>query len=138
MIYDKLNTSCSDLSLQFLYGHSKFAQIAFTYELEKRLRADGNTTATTVCLHPGLVSTEIFNNFPWWARIISAIPLFLFSKTPYQGAQTSLYCALAPQVKGGWFYRDCKAEKITLHEMMEENAKKLWEVSEKLVYDFLQ
>lgn len=33
----------------------------------------------------------------------------LFMKTPREGAQTSIYCAMAPTLKPGAFYADCRA-----------------------------
>jgi hypothetical protein len=66
------------------------------------------------------------------------IPLALFtrplSKSPNQGAQTTLYCALAPEVAahGGEYFSDCKVFKQSDSAIDDNVAKKLWEVSEQL------
>ncbi|XP_063500518.1 retinol dehydrogenase 11 isoform X4 [Symphalangus syndactylus] len=71
------------------YCHSKLANILFTQELARRLKGSG---VTTYSVHPGTVQSELvrhssFMRWIWW--------LFsFFIKTPQQGAQTSLHCAL--------------------------------------------
>ena len=45
------------LSILYLLGQSKLANILFTYELSKRLASNPNITVN--CLHPGVVKTEL-------------------------------------------------------------------------------
>lgn len=79
------------------YAQSKLANIAFTYELSRRL--DGTGVTATV-LHPGLVRTSLSSDDP------SALLNFLiflgrpFSKAPAEGAATSVYLASAPEADG--------------------------------------
>jgi hypothetical protein len=56
------------------------------------------------------------------------------SKSPQQGAETIIYCAVAEELQSvsGKFYFDCAERKLAEHAMDDGVAKKLWEVSEKL------
>lgn len=55
------------------YAQSKLAQLMFTKELDKRIKASGENI-TVNAVHPGVVATELFQhvawarNFPWLAR----------------------------------------------------------------------
>uniref|UniRef100_A0A9L0RMG5 NADP-retinol dehydrogenase n=1 Tax=Equus caballus TaxID=9796 RepID=A0A9L0RMG5_HORSE len=71
------------------YCHSKLANILFTRELARRLKG---SSVTTYSVHPGTVNSELVRHssvMRWMWRLFS-----FFIKTPQQGAQTSLYCAL--------------------------------------------
>ena len=61
---------------------------------------------------------------------------YVLLKTPWQGAQTTIYCAVAEELEGvsGGFYRDCKRAKLaTAVAVDDEVAEKLWSVSEEMV-----
>ena len=96
---------------------------------------------TVVCLHPGVVRTDLANTYlnAWWKRalfILFAFPIYAIAiKSPAEGAQTTIYCALQHDdglTKGG-YYKDCK-EANTLAAQVEsrEAARRLWEESEKI------
>lgn len=58
---------------------------------------------------------------------------------PFEGAQTSLYCALAPELTdakyNGLYFDDCKVKKskyTAINAENDENAQKLWDISVKL------
>ena len=63
-------------------------------------------------------------------------PIFKWvSKTPYHGAQTTLYCTLDDKIEceSGKYYSDCAvAPTLTPHAEDMVAAKKLWELSEQL------
>ena len=58
--------------------------------------------------------------------------------TPFVGAQTSLYCSLAPELMGskynGLYFDDCKVKESTFVDNAEnaDKAKNLWDVSVEL------
>ncbi len=57
-------------------------------------------------------------------------------KTPWQGAQTSIYCAVSEEMEGvsGQFLADCKIVKPSNPLAMDDNlADRLWEVSSEMV-----
>lgn len=93
-----------------LYANSKFANILFTIEMAKRLKAAGVTNVTVNCLHPGVVQTEIWRNVPFPFNLPFKLIFWLFFKTLQEGIQTILHCALSPEVEGvsGKYFRDCK------------------------------
>uniref|UniRef100_A0A8C1YP19 Retinol dehydrogenase 12, like n=2 Tax=Cyprinus carpio TaxID=7962 RepID=A0A8C1YP19_CYPCA len=88
---------------QKAYSQSKLANILFTRSLAKRLEGTG---VTAYALHPGVVQTELWRhlNKPQQAAMWLAKP---FTKTSAQGAQTSIFCAVAPELEteSGKYYR---------------------------------
>lgn len=118
------------------YANSKLANVMFTYELARRLEGTG---VTATVLHPGWVATDFaYNNLRGFLKLFS--PFYrLFQKltaiTPEEGAETMLYLATSPEVEGvtGKFF-DKSREKRAAEEADDvEKAKKLWEISEKMV-----
>jgi retinol dehydrogenase-12 len=116
------------------YGNSKLANIYFTTELQRRLKGD---KIKVFAVHPGGVRTELGNTFinssfiiRLFFKLLSPI-WWYFSKSVPQGAQTSLYCALADfdKIEGGKYYADCRVGKPTALSQSEENAKKFWDIS---------
>ena len=118
------------------YSNSKLANVMFTYELARRMEGTG---VTATVLHPGWVATDFaYNNLRGVLKLFS--PIYrLFQKltaiTPEEGAETMLYLATSPEVEGvtGKFF-DKSREKRAAEEADDvEKAKKLWEISEKMV-----
>ena len=58
-----------------------------------------------------------------------------FVKTPFHGAQTTLYCALEPSLENesGHYYSDCRKKRPSRQALIEEDQKKLWDLSEEMV-----
>jgi NAD(P)-dependent dehydrogenase (short-subunit alcohol dehydrogenase family) len=116
------------------YGQSKMANILFAKELNRRLKEQGKNIVA-VSLHPGMIMTDLNRHIPALVRY----PLYelnrLFFKTAYQGAQTTLHCALAPEVvqQGGEYFSDCAVVKPGPGARDYHDARRLWEISEKLV-----
>ena len=56
-------------------------------------------------------------------------------KTPFHGAQTTLYCALEDGIErdSGRYYSDCKEATPHRNALIKEHWKRLWEISEELV-----
>lgn len=116
------------------YEQSKLANVLFTRELAKRL---ANSGVTVNALHPGLVDTElmrhmgIFNSY--FAKVFVGPLMWPFLKTPANGAQTTLYCALEPELEKvtGQYFCDCKQAAAAPQGEDDAMAKFLWKVSEK-------
>jgi NAD(P)-dependent dehydrogenase (short-subunit alcohol dehydrogenase family) len=110
------------------YGQSKLMNVLFTYELARRLEG---VAVTANALHPGVVSTGFGHNN---GRFVSALmSLFqFFGKSPEQGAETSIYLASSPEVKGitskYWDDKQQKCSSETSHDKAAQ--KQLWEISE--------
>ncbi|XP_037944634.1 retinol dehydrogenase 13-like [Teleopsis dalmanni] len=116
------------------YSQSKLANILFTRELSKKLEGTG---VTVNALHPGVVDTELFrhmgffNNF--FARLIVKPLFWPFIKNARNGAQTTLYAALDPELEKvtGKYFSDCNLKNVAPAAEDEAVGKWLWSVSEK-------
>jgi NAD(P)-dependent dehydrogenase (short-subunit alcohol dehydrogenase family) len=112
------------------YGQSKLANVQFTYELARRLEGSG---VTVNALHPGGVNTGFGKNNAGVMKL--AMKVFgLFSLSPEQGAQTSIYLASSPEVAGvtGKYFDRCKPVASSKYSYDESAQRRLWEISEKL------
>lgn len=118
------------------YNQSKLANVLFTRSLSKRLHKTG---VTVYALHPGVVSTELgrymtlFNG--WFGKIFVKPLLWPFMKTAVAGAQTTLYCALDPELENisGKYFSDCAIKKPADQALDDNVAEWLWQTSEKWV-----
>ena len=116
------------------YSQSKLANVLFTRELARRLEGTG---VTTYVLHPGAVRTELQRHAYKWP-IVGYVFMILYPllritwKSPSQGAQTSIYCAVAEELEGisGKYHEDCAETKLIPRGEDDAVAKKLWEISE--------
>jgi NAD(P)-dependent dehydrogenase (short-subunit alcohol dehydrogenase family) len=114
------------------YGNSKLANILFTMELSSRLEGTG---VTVNALHPGFVSTGFGKNNPGllMKAIRAVVPLI--ARSPEKGAKTSIYLASSPAVADstGKYFFDSQAIPAAVQATDMITAKKLWEVSAKMV-----
>ncbi|NWW83686.1 RDH12 dehydrogenase, partial [Rhynochetos jubatus] len=122
------------------YCHSKLANVLFTRELARRLQGKSQRRAgsflhlafehlTANALHPGSVHSELVRHssvMTWLWKIFS-----FFLKTPWEGAQTSVYCAVAEELDSvtGQYFSDCQPAYVAPRGRDDETAKKLWSVS---------
>ena len=132
--FNDLNYESANYTYMKAYDRSKLANILHAKELADRL---DNTNISVYSLHPGLIITDLSNdvmNCGCFAMIFKKIAEFSL-KTTFHGAQTILYCCLEDKIEGesGKYYVGCK-EAIPSPQAQDKNsAKKLWELSEKLV-----
>ena len=62
--------------------------------------------------------------------------VYLTWKTPAQGAQTSIYCAVSEEMEGvsGQYLADCKVQRLKTADARDEQApERLWELSAQMV-----
>lgn len=101
------------------YAQSKLANVLHAQGLAQRLEGTG---VTAVSLHPGWVRTNLArNSMPLWVQNLVLRPVLglMGMIEPWEGAQTTLHCVLAPDVPdhpGAYFsqvgiYRDKSAKK---------------------------
>ena len=59
----------------------------------------------------------------------------VFGKTPVQGAQATIYCAVQEGLEknSGGSFANCKLASSSRASRNEEDAKRLWELSEELI-----
>lgn len=111
------------------YAHSKLANGLFSLELVKRLRG---TRATSNCVTPGPVKTNILRNVPSASTAHQ-------TKSPAQGAATQCYVATHPQLAkvSGEYFRDCNPAPQSEYQRDEVMAARLWAVSTQLTAKYL-
>lgn len=118
------------------YGRSKLANVLFTYELDRRLAAGRVREKVTVnALHPGFVRTNLAGDNGPLARIIMRLVYLIAGRSPERGAETSVYLASSREVEGvsGKYFVDCEPVKTDPVSHDEETAKRLWQVSARMV-----
>jgi len=113
------------------YAQSKLANILFSNELAHRLEGSG---VTSNALHPGVVATRFAAG--------TGGPVGLFFKvfrpllrSESDGAKTTVHLACGPElpIASGGYYADERPSKQSKEAGDAAIAKRLWEVSEKLV-----
>ncbi|XP_017079301.1 retinol dehydrogenase 13 [Drosophila eugracilis] len=116
------------------YSQSKLANVLFTRELAKRLEGSG---VTVNALHPGVVDTELARNWAFFqtnfVKYLLKPMIWPLLKTPKSGAQTSIYAALDPALKGvsGLYFSDCKPKDVAPAALDDKVGKFLWAETEK-------
>ena len=87
---------------------SQLGNMLHTRALNARMVKKGSRVRA-YSLHPGMVKTELVRNSPAYVVVLGSVVMFLL-KSPWEGAQTSLYLCLAPdsELKPGAYYADCK------------------------------
>lgn len=84
-----------------------------------------------------MIATELWRNMKKWGMLtkVLMIPFQYIMKTPYHGAQTTLYCAIHPDVEKdtGLYYSDCDEKIPSLNALNEKDQKRFWKISEKAV-----
>ncbi|KAE9464852.1 hypothetical protein C3L33_03236, partial [Rhododendron williamsianum] len=115
------------------YGQSKLANVLHANELSRRLKEDG-AEITANSLHPGPVTTNLFRHHSFVEGLVSKLGSYVL-KNVQQGAATTCYVALHPQVKGitGEYFADSNLAKASKHGTDVNLAKKLWDFSMNLV-----
>jgi NAD(P)-dependent dehydrogenase (short-subunit alcohol dehydrogenase family) len=130
------------------YGQSKTANILFAKQFNKLYSSEG---IQAYSLHPGGIMTNLVRYLPveeqqamgWFKEDGTLVERF---KTIEQGASTSVYTALAPELdgRGGEYLENCaisqgvNTEPNTFwgmgpHAVDMESAERLWNLSEQLV-----
>ncbi|HZP88505.1 MAG TPA: SDR family NAD(P)-dependent oxidoreductase [Burkholderiales bacterium] len=109
------------------YATSKLANVLFTRELARRLRAKGDAI-TANALHPGVISTKLLHRG------------FGAGGAPVgKGAKTSVYLALSDEVQGvtGKYFVDCRETKPSRLALDDTLAEALWQESSELLRPYL-
>ncbi|XP_044945191.1 dehydrogenase/reductase SDR family member on chromosome X isoform X1 [Mustela putorius furo] len=81
------------------YAQSKLALVLFTYHLQRLLAAQGSPVTANV-VDPGVVNTDLYRHVFWGMRLIKKLFSWWFFKTPDEGAWTSVYAAVTPDLEG--------------------------------------
>lgn len=88
---DDLNWHTRPYDTSQAYSDSKLANLLFTFELQRRLRAAGSSVRA-VAVHPGMVRTNLFGHRRVLGSIIDLIGRFAM-QDPAHGARATLFAA---------------------------------------------
>ncbi|MBW2445504.1 MAG: SDR family NAD(P)-dependent oxidoreductase [Deltaproteobacteria bacterium] len=144
--FDDIHFEHRDYDKWVAYGQSKSANVLFSCELDRRLKDRG---VRSFALHPGVIMTEL-------ARHLTPADIQeLMANSPGDGglefkpveagAATSVYAATARELegRGGLYLEDCHVGELVEdeasssgykpHAVDVEAARRLWEVSERLL-----
>jgi NAD(P)-dependent dehydrogenase (short-subunit alcohol dehydrogenase family) len=127
------------------YGKSKLANLLFTRELDRRLRASG-ATVKALAAHPGYSSTNLGVAGPAMSgsvasRWMMSLGDSLFAQSAAMGALPTLYAATVADLQGGEFigsggFRQMRGypRRVTCSAAArnDESAARLWALSESL------
>jgi NAD(P)-dependent dehydrogenase (short-subunit alcohol dehydrogenase family) len=124
------------------YGQSKLANLLFTFELDRRLRARG-LPVVAVAAHPGYSATNLGNAGPRmegsaFMERVMAIGNAVFAQSAQKGAWPTVYAAAAEGVAGGDYvgpsvmetWGDPKKVGSSAASLVEADQARLWQVSE--------
>lgn len=127
------------------YSQTKLANLLFTLELERRLRA-ADAAAMAVACHPGWAATNLQAAGPRMEgsrskELIMKLANSLLSQSAERGSWPTAYAAAGDGVAGGGYYGPVGiaefrgpvgAARFPARALDEETARRLWEVSNEL------
>jgi len=136
LFLDDLNFSQRRYCPYGAYCQSKLANILFAEALQEKIKAS-SSDIMSLSLHPGTVLTNMWRQSG--DMVLGAVADYITSKTPDQGASTSVYCCLADanHFKGGDYVVDCKPSLPSVIAIDEGAHLRhgLWETTEKMIHD---
>jgi NAD(P)-dependent dehydrogenase (short-subunit alcohol dehydrogenase family) len=125
------------------YAQSKLADLIFSLELQRRLKAVGSPILSAAA-HPGYAVTNLqADHLPLGMKILITTMKPFLSQDAAHGALPTLYAAVAPEaVAGGYYGPDGIAElkgyptsvRVPKSALDETVAKRLWVESERLTH----
>jgi NAD(P)-dependent dehydrogenase (short-subunit alcohol dehydrogenase family) len=138
--FDDLTGARSYSPTEF-YSQSKFANVLFGLELDRRLRASGSEVRS-ILAHPGYSATNLQSSGPTGLlNLLMKISNPIMAQHVSMGALDQLYAATDPNAEGGQFIGPDRLAENRGHPKVvqpvgsakdPETARRLWEVSEEL------
>ncbi|XP_027530580.1 dehydrogenase/reductase SDR family member on chromosome X isoform X1 [Neopelma chrysocephalum] len=128
-----LQSRCS-YSPHGAYAQSKLALVLFTYRLQHLLTANGSHVTANV-VDPGVVNTELYKHVFWVVKVVKWMTAWLCFKTPEEGASTTIYAAVSPEMEGAggcYLYNEERTKSADIA-YDEELQRRLWTESCKMV-----
>lgn len=137
--FDDLNWERRRYSRSGGYARSKLANLMFSFELERRLRASGSAVSA-IAAHPGYAATDVGSNTGTWFDPLFAFGKRILQRTPAQGAESVVRAATGPGLRGGYIgpdgflglYGSPHPSGSSARARDPEAARRLWELSEHL------
>ncbi|KAF9920430.1 hypothetical protein FBU30_009760 [Linnemannia zychae] len=122
--YSRLRTSSGYSRLGY-YAHSKLANMLFVKALKRRLDQAGSKV-TVNAAHPGTCRTDLFKTNA--IMDIAKSPMGALFRTPEEGAMTSIFLALAPELESisGEYFFDQAPRMPSAIALDEQAQEELW------------
>lgn len=116
------------------YAQSKLALVLFTYYLQHLLTVEGSYV-TANAVDPGVVNTDLYKHVWYPGRLVKWMTGWLLLKTAEEGAATSIYTTVSPDLEGigGCYLYNGERTKSADVSYDIELQKKLWTESCKMV-----
>ncbi|WVZ14123.1 hypothetical protein V8G54_011689 [Vigna mungo] len=123
--FDKINDESGYNSFS-AYGQSKLANVLHANELARRLKEEG-TEVTANSVSPGPIATSLFRHHSLIDVFVGLLGKYVM-KNIQQGAATTCYVALHPQIKGlsGRYFADSNLAEASSQAVDPELARKLY------------
>lgn len=138
---DLMFEKCRKFKPMRAYGQSKLANLLFTYELQRFFEAN-NIDCIAVAAHPGGSNTRLANHFETNKFMVAVSKIARGAMQPAaKGALPQIRASVDANVKGGDYFGPSGIGELFGYPVLvksnaashnEENARKLWAVSEKL------
>jgi len=109
------------------YANSKLMVVVNTLALANKLQG---TNVTVNCVHPGVVGTDVFRDYPtWFSKLLN-----LFISKPDVGAQPSVFLATSPEVAKttGKYYSKMTPTPVTETANSEAAENQVWAFCKKI------
>lgn len=123
------------------YGRTKLANLLFTFELQ-RFFEKNDMDAMAIAAHPGVSATNLdrYLRNKWWFKFLYPLAKS-FAQHPSMGALPQIRACTDPRVAGNDYFgpdgfREMKGYPVRVdsnaRSRNEKDAKKLWEISERI------
>lgn len=118
------------------YAQSKLMNVMFALALARRLRGGG---VTSNALHPGVVGSGFWDHGNALTRPVFALVKRFVGVSPEAGARTTLYLAVAPELRGvsGRYYEEMRERRANPLAHDEAAQDRLWRETERLLRPWL-
>jgi NAD(P)-dependent dehydrogenase (short-subunit alcohol dehydrogenase family) len=117
------------------YGYYKLLLTTFSFELSRRVQANGHGPISVFALCPGPVNSGIAREAPALFQPLMKLVFAMFFKSPRKAAEPVIYLTVSKDLEGKPYDYLFKMSRKKIDEKAadDENGKKLWDLSEELV-----
>jgi len=117
------------------YGYYKLLLTTFSFELSRRLQANGRGPVSVFALCPGPVNSGIAREAPALFQPMMKLVFAIFFKSPRKAAEPVVYLAVSKDLEGKPFDYLFKMSRKEIDEKAsnDENGQRLWRLSEELI-----
>jgi len=117
----------TDYKVGDAYANSKLATVLYTVELAKRM---GEKGITVNALHPGVLATSAFRDYPKF--VVKLMNLVL--EKPQKGGERIAYLAISDAVQdiSGKYFFKIEEQEIDISGQASDTTEKLWKIAEEL------